>query len=100
MPTLLARRSRRSFHKTHPISWPEPRMAISMWSGSARSWSGQASPRFQLRQGMTKAGPHDVAIAYCQGTPLRNEIDARDPSRVEEATQKAAEALAQRFGSG
>ena len=44
--------------------------------------------------------PSDPAIAYCQGTPLRNEIDARDPSRVEEATQKAAEALAQRFGSG
>jgi ubiquinone/menaquinone biosynthesis C-methylase UbiE len=46
------------------------------------------------------ASPHDVAIAYCQGTPLRNEIEARDPSRVEEATQKAAEALVQRFGSG
>jgi SAM-dependent methyltransferase len=46
------------------------------------------------------ASPHDVAIAYCQGTPLRNEIEARDPSRIEEATQKAAEALVQRFGSG
>jgi SAM-dependent methyltransferase len=46
------------------------------------------------------SSPHDVAIAYCQGTPLKNEIDARDPSRVEEATQKAAKALAQRFGSG
>ena len=44
--------------------------------------------------------PHDVAIAYCEGTPLRNEIEARDPSRLEEATQKVAEALAQRFGSG
>lgn len=44
--------------------------------------------------------PHDVAIAYCEGTPLRNEIEARDPSLIEEATQKVAEALAQRFGSG
>jgi len=42
----------------------------------------------------------DVAIAYCQGTPLRNEIVARDPSRLEEATQRTAEALALRFGAG
>ena len=46
------------------------------------------------------ASPRDPAIAYCQGTPLRNEIEARDPSRLEEATRRAAEALAQRFGSG
>jgi len=44
--------------------------------------------------------PHDVATAYCQGTPLRNEIEARDPARLEEATQAAARALAQRFGRG
>jgi SAM-dependent methyltransferase len=42
----------------------------------------------------------DVAIAYCQGTPLRNEIDARDKSRLEEATNKCAEAIANRFGTG
>src|SRR5207302_2788724 len=40
------------------------------------------------------------AIAYCQGTPLRNEIEARDASRVGEATDIAAEAIAQRFGRG
>jgi ubiquinone/menaquinone biosynthesis C-methylase UbiE len=44
--------------------------------------------------------PAYVAMAFCQGTPLRNEIEARDPARLEEATQKAAEALAKRFGSG
>jgi hypothetical protein len=46
------------------------------------------------------SSPRDVAIAYCQGTPLRNEIVTRDASRLEEATQRAAEALAHRFGSG
>jgi hypothetical protein len=46
------------------------------------------------------ASPQDVVIAYCQGTPLTNEIEARDPSRLEEATQTVTEALAQRFGSG
>ena len=40
------------------------------------------------------------AIAYCQGTPLRNEIEARDASRLGEATEIAAEAIAQRFGRG
>ena len=34
----------------------------------------------------------DVAMAYCQGTPLRNEIEARGGS-LEEATDIAAEAL-------
>jgi ubiquinone/menaquinone biosynthesis C-methylase UbiE len=42
----------------------------------------------------------DVAIAYCQGTPLRNEIVTRDASRLDEATQRTADALARRFGSG
>lgn len=46
------------------------------------------------------ASPRDAAIAYCQGTPLRNEIEARDASRMEDAVQCAAAALAQRFGSG
>lgn len=40
----------------------------------------------------------DPAVAYCQGTPLRNEIEARDASRLNEATDIAAEAIAQRFG--
>ena len=38
------------------------------------------------------------AIAYCQGTPLRSEIEARAPSRLNEATEVAAEAVALRFG--
>lgn len=41
-----------------------------------------------------------AAIAYCQGTPWRNEIEARDPQGLERATQAAAEAVARRFGSG
>jgi len=40
------------------------------------------------------------AVGYCQGTPLRNEIEARDASRLGEATDVAAEAIAQRFGRG
>jgi SAM-dependent methyltransferase len=40
------------------------------------------------------------AVAYCQGTPLRGEIEARDASRLGEATDLAAEAIARRFGRG
>lgn len=44
--------------------------------------------------------PRHPAIAYCQGTPLRNEIEARDASRLGEATDVSAQALAARFGRG
>jgi ubiquinone/menaquinone biosynthesis C-methylase UbiE len=40
----------------------------------------------------------EPAIAFCQGTPLRNEIEARDASRLDLATAVAAEGLAERFG--
>jgi SAM-dependent methyltransferase len=57
--------------------------------------------RIETTAERSRAGsPMDPAIAYCQGTPLRNEIEARDPSRLEEATLAAAEAIAARFGRG
>ena len=40
------------------------------------------------------------ATAYCHGTPLRNEIEARDAGRLREATDVATRAIAARFGSG
>jgi SAM-dependent methyltransferase len=44
--------------------------------------------------------PRAPALAYCQGTPLRSEIEARSPGRLDEATEIAADALAERFGRG
>jgi ubiquinone/menaquinone biosynthesis C-methylase UbiE len=46
------------------------------------------------------ASPRDPAIAYCHGTPLRNEIVARDVGGLDRATDAAERALAERFGSG
>ena len=46
------------------------------------------------------ASPQIPAIAYCQGTPLRSEIETRGPSRLAEATRAATDAIAERFGSG
>ncbi len=49
----------------------------------------------------SRAGSHrDPAIGYCQGSPLRSEIEARDPKQLESVTEAAAEALARRFGNG
>jgi SAM-dependent methyltransferase len=44
--------------------------------------------------------PRIPAVAYCQGTPWRNEIEARNASRLGEATDAAEQALARRFGAG
>jgi ubiquinone/menaquinone biosynthesis C-methylase UbiE len=63
--------------------------------------AGFASIAVETFDGKSRAASaRDVAIAYCQGTPLRNEIEARDPTRLENATQVCEEALAQRFGTG
>jgi len=44
--------------------------------------------------------PRDAAVGFCEGTPLRNEIEARDASGLEHATAQATAALARRFGNG
>jgi len=41
-----------------------------------------------------------AAVAYCQGTPLRGEIEVRDKSRLDEATDVSAQAIERRFGPG
>ena len=46
------------------------------------------------------ASPRIPAIAICQGTPLRSEIEARDAARLGEATDMAEKAIAARFGAG
>lgn len=58
-----------------------------------------AAPQFTTVSERSRAdSPRIPAIAYCQGTPLRNEIEARDAARLGEATTRAAEAIAGRFG--
>jgi SAM-dependent methyltransferase len=60
-----------------------------------------AKPDIATVAARSKAATAQIpAAAYCQGTPLRNEIMARDPARLIEATETAAAAIARRFGSG
>lgn len=44
--------------------------------------------------------PRFVAMAFCQGTPLRNEILARDAAKLDAATDAAEAAIAARHGRG
>lgn len=44
------------------------------------------------------AEPSDAATGMCMGSPLRSEIEARDPSRLEEAVQAATARLAPFIG--
>lgn len=60
-----------------------------------------AAPRIETLAARSRASsPRIPALAICQGTPLRNEIEARDAARLGEATDVAAEAIAKRFGRG
>jgi ubiquinone/menaquinone biosynthesis C-methylase UbiE len=42
----------------------------------------------------------DPAIGFCQGSPLRSEIEARDAGRLAETTEAAAAKIGARFGTG
>jgi ubiquinone/menaquinone biosynthesis C-methylase UbiE len=47
------------------------------------------------------ASAYDAAFGYCQGSPWRGEIEARGgPAGLQQATQRAADALVKRFGKG
>lgn len=60
-----------------------------------------AAPRIDTVAARSRATSARIpAIAYCQGTPLRNEIETRDASRLGESTDIAAEVICRRFGKG
>jgi SAM-dependent methyltransferase len=59
------------------------------------------SPLFTTLTERSRAASADIAAAaFCQGTPLRNEIESRDTSRLSEVTHAAAAAIGGRYGSG
>ena len=68
---------------------------------SRRAADSRPRPRSPRSTARSRADSARIpAVAFCQGTPLRNEIEARDASRLAEATDVAAEAIARRFGRG
>lgn len=63
--------------------------------------AGYSEISIDTREEISSApSPRDPAVAYCQGTPLRNEIETRDASLLEQVTDRTTEAIAARFGTG
>jgi ubiquinone/menaquinone biosynthesis C-methylase UbiE len=86
-PAFLAR-TPHGYHDLAAISDTLKRSGFSAVRGETVAKRGRAP------------SPRDPAIGFCQGSPLRNEIEARDKSRLDEATDAAAEAVATRLGRG
>ncbi len=64
----------------------------------AAGFRNVTTERVKLRS--KAASSHDAATGFCQGTPLRNEIEKRDGSRLAVVTDGAAAAVSARFGPG
>ena len=65
------------------------------------SRAGFADVEITTREKVSRApSAREVATAYCEGTPLRNEIEARDASLLQLATDRATEAITRRCGEG
>lgn len=63
--------------------------------------SGFKDISFDVRAEVSRApSPRHPAIAYCQGTPLRNEIEQRDASQLQAVTDLAESLISKMFGSG
>jgi ubiquinone/menaquinone biosynthesis C-methylase UbiE len=63
--------------------------------------AGFADLQIETREDISRAASaRDAATAYCHGTPLRNEIEARDASLLPLATDRATEAIVSRHGGG
>lgn len=63
--------------------------------------AGLSGVAVETRAGQSRAAsPRHVAVAYCQGTVLRTEIEARDAGGLEAATDYAASKIANKHGSG
>jgi SAM-dependent methyltransferase len=63
--------------------------------------AGFSGVAIETRAELSRASsPRVPAVAYCQGTLLRNEIEAREPGKLEAATDYAEAAIADRHGRG
>ncbi|MGE5731749.1 MAG: class I SAM-dependent methyltransferase [Gemmatimonas sp.] len=73
----------------------------SVITGDLRRGGFERAPAFLTLSARSRADtPRIPAVAICQGTPVRSEIEARDASRLGEATDAATLAIEKRFGPG
>jgi ubiquinone/menaquinone biosynthesis C-methylase UbiE len=70
-------------------------------SGDLANAGFGAAPRFETIAARSRAVSARVpAIGFCQGTPVRNEIEARSGAGLAEATSVCAAAIVTQFGEG
>jgi ubiquinone/menaquinone biosynthesis C-methylase UbiE len=63
--------------------------------------AGFSNVTIETRSEQSRApSPRHPAIAYCQGTPLRSEIEARGADKLQAATEHVAAAIAHLRGNG
>ena len=87
-PPQFLRRTPHGYHDTAAIR-------------AALADAGFASISVESVSRRGRASSHrDPAIGFCLGSPLRNEIAARDAGQLDRAVEVAAAAVAARFGAG
>ena len=81
---------------------PEHRMPMTrLATEAALSSGGFTKVEIATVQQRSRApDAHHAAVAYCQGTPLRAEIEAQGSDALARATEVATQALVQRYGAG
>jgi SAM-dependent methyltransferase len=79
-----------------PYGYYDPCLIVSQLETA--DFTVEAVEEVELRS--EAASARELAIGFCQGSPLRSEIEARDPARLIEVTDAAAAALLARFGPG
>jgi ubiquinone/menaquinone biosynthesis C-methylase UbiE len=62
------------------------------------SWAGFDAISCDRIELTSVAAAHDIAAAFCQGTPLREEIESRAPARISEIVDEVAERMESRYG--
>jgi SAM-dependent methyltransferase len=67
---------------------------------SEREEAGFSRVVIETAEQSRASSPRLPAVAYCQGTLLRNGIEAREAGKLESATGYAASAIADRHGRG
>ncbi len=62
--------------------------------------AGFTSSEINVLEAQSRASSPDIpGVAYCHGTPLRAEIEARDSSGLDNAVTACATAIEERFGA-
>lgn len=101
-PDVITQALARHFPKDPPRFLPRAPYGYSDRAAIARDVAAAGFKPAQVDTVAMRAyasSPSLPAVGFCQGSPLRAEIEARDPQGLKAATDAAAAALAAKFGA-